>query len=393
MAMNEPEQQHTSPVVALIGKATRLFAVVMGVMLLPILLFTAWQWWQSYRTLDWAAVDGRIVEGGHYAPKGQDDDRAVVEYVLDGKRYRHLVRYRVGREELGVESLENLRRYAHGAKVEVYYDPGEEPELVDPESGLFVRYRTVLKPGFEPDAWEEVFVLAGFSAAIALFWFIPGLLLARVERRLRLAQNDPSKRVVGVSAQTRTGSYSHVEIHSRSDEPKESMVSEDGYGRVLFDSTQRPIRLLFGGFFLLVGWGIGAFMYFASNEVGVFEYVFVAGWSGLALAAMGLVYEVTLNRREDIVDKRYGWFFLVRKQRCRLHDFDRIVVETRFHRHSHGGGSERMHRREPSFSVDLGGDRRLNLRVFSNLSDAERLAEELSAYLNLPVARDEQVLP
>ena len=141
---------------------------------------------------------------------------------------------------------------------------------------------------------------------------------------------------------------------------------------------------MFGGFFLLVGWGIGLFMFLASNDVGAFEYIFVGGWTAFALAAMGSVHEVVLNKREGTARRRYGWFLLVRRRCYQLRDFDRVVVATRFYRTSDDPN-------KPSFTVDLAGDRRLNLRVFDHLSDARHLAGEVATYLNLPLRSDAQV--
>ena len=242
------------------------------------------------------------------------------------------------------------------------------------------------------DDWKNadnyLFVVAVIGLGIAgwLFWFLGGFVAGLFQRTEALIQNADADTVHAVGADTGTSSHRHVEIVQRSDsEDAELMVVEDSHGRMLFDSTQRPLRLVFGGFFLVVGLLIGLLMFLLSDDIGAFEYTFIIGWTALAIFAIGFVYEVTLNKRQGTADKKAGWFFIVFKRRYALRDFDRVIVESRFYRSRYSSTRHRNESPDPKFSVDLGGDRRLNLRVFSNLADAQRMGEELAAYLDLPL--------
>jgi hypothetical protein len=346
--------------------------------------------WQSS---DWSTVQGRIVEGGFHAPRGQDDDTAVVEYVIDGKRHRHIVDFRPHSQELEVGDLGNLRRYSHGARINVFYDPAEAPELAGTEANIYARDHTALVTGFAPDAFD--FLIASIITIIVglLFAIVPPRILVRTENYFQDLQHDPDKQVERVSVATAHGSYEHVEIRDKKDENEaaEPYVKEDGRGVVLFDSTQRPLRLLGGAFGMVLWLIIFIALYFIEDNWGTFEYVFLIGWAAWALLVAGFVYEVRLNKREGTAEKKYGWFFITAGRRYQLRDFDRVIVESRLHTSHYDHTRERYHRADPKFSVDLAGDRRLNLRVFGNLTDARNMGQEVSDYLGLPLASDDKV--
>lgn len=163
----------------------------------------------------------------------------------------------------------------------------------------------------------------------------------------------------------------------------EPALEQDARGRVHFDSTQRPIRLVFGGFFLLVGWAMGLFLLLAEDAVGAFEYFFVGGWTTLALAATGLVYEVVLDKRDGTALVTAGWFLLVWRRRTQLRDYQRVVLTT-----LREPVRDRRRVEEPRFSVELVGATRLNLQVGQSAARARRSAEAVAAWLGLPLDSD-----
>jgi hypothetical protein len=241
-------------------------------------------------------------------------------------------------------------------------------------------------------AYTFIPAVAGIVFAASAFWFVPGWFIRRYQRSIAEAMNDPTKDVHMVKATTATGEFSHVEIVSKTAaEESAALPEEDASGRILFDSTQRPLRVLFSGAFLGIGLIIGLIIYFAADEFGGFEIFWVSGWCGFCLVVMGWVYEISLNKRNGLVEKKAGWFFFVRTQRYRLRDFDRIIVESTFQRSRYDSIRDRYASRDPRFSVDLAGNRRVTIRVFNRVADARHLAKALADYLELPLAETTEV--
>jgi len=243
-----------------------------------------------------------------------------------------------------------------------------------------------------PGAFDFVYAVIAIAVAGSIFWYVPDWFITRYQRSILDALIDPNKEVHIKGAKTGTSEFHHVEIvHKDPTAGAEPFFKEDAYGRIIFDSTQRPLRFMFGGIFLVVGLLIGLVIFLVSDDVGFFEYFWVAGWCAFALGSMGLVYEVELTRHTNVVDRKAGWFFIVRKQRYMLTDFHRVMVESTFQRSRYDRIRDRYRSVAPRFKVDLAGNRRLNLRVFNNIADARRMAAELSAYLGLPVAEKTEV--
>ena len=247
----------------------------------------------------------------------------------------------------------------------------------------------VIKNPGAADSYDFLLALVAIAAGGAVFWRAPDWLIERYRRHLTEAANDPDAEIHMKTAGTDSTEISHVEIRHRDrTAPAEPFLEEDALGRVVLDSTQRPLRRLFGGAFLAVGLVIGLVIYFASGDMGFFEYAWVVGWCTFALISMGFVYETEIVRHRGKVERTVGWFFLVRRDRYALQDFDRVVVGSGFQRSRYDSVRERYDSEEPRFKVDLAGARRVNLRVCSSLADARRLASELSGYLKLPVAEE-----
>ena len=243
-----------------------------------------------------------------------------------------------------------------------------------------------------PENYEFVMFVFGITFAGWVCWKLGGFVTTFSRRSEAMIQNADPDTVHGVEVQTGTSSHRYVEItHGNDDMDTEPMIVENSRGEVLFDSTQRPIRLLFGGFFLVVGLIIGLVMFLLADKPGTFEYIFVIGWSAMALFVMGFVYEVTLHKHSGNIDKKAGWFFIVFKRHYALRDFDRVIVETHFYRSRYNSMQNRNESQAPKFCVDLGGNRRLNLRVFSRLSDAQQMGKEVAAYLCLPLRETAEV--
>ena len=236
--------------------------------------------------------------------------------------------------------------------------------------------------------------VAGIAVAASVFWLAPGWFISRYRRTITDAMGDPRKEIHTVSAGTAASQFSRVEIVPRGNgKGSEALPVEDESGRILFDSTQRPLRILFGGLFLGIGLIIGLIIYFASDAIGFFEIFWVAGWCTFCLVAMGWVYEISLNKQKGRVEKKTGWFFIVRTQRYNLRDFDRLIVESAFHRSRYDSTRDRYRSREPKFRVVLAGDRRIVIRVFNRVADARRLAAAMADYLDLPPAEASEVRP
>jgi len=243
-----------------------------------------------------------------------------------------------------------------------------------------------------PGAFDFVFAVIGIIAAASVFWFAPDWFMNRYRRAIADAMNDPNKEIHVAGARTTADTFRRVEIvHKDPTKVQEPLIKEDPLGRVVFDSTQRPLRLLFGGVFFVVGLLIGLAIFFFSTDTGFFEIFFVTGWSVFCLASMGWVYEVTLTKHRGIADRKAGWFFIVRRQHYLLQDFDRVMVTSTFHRSRYDSTRQRYRSQTPRFKVDLAGNRRLNLRVFTDVADARRMATELSEYLGFPLEEESEV--
>ena len=244
----------------------------------------------------------------------------------------------------------------------------------------------------DPGAYSFIPGVIFIILAGSIFWYVPDWFIQRNQRSIAETMNDQNKEIHSVSASTGISKSSRVEIvHKASEEESEPVIKEDDYGRITFDSTQRPLRIIFGGIFLVIGLAIGLIIFLASEDIGFFEYFWVIGWSTFCLASMGLVYEIVIHKREGFIDRKAGWFFIIRKQRFDLRDFDGLLVKSTFHHSWYDRTRERYHSQEPKFKVDLTGDCRLNIRVFNNVTDARRLAAELAGYLGLPLAEESEV--
>lgn len=222
-----------------------------------------------------------------------------------------------------------------------------------------------------------------------IFWHVPSWFADKFEQ----VASDPDSEMHRVEAREGRTTVTHVEITSRVDDETTPFIIEDEQGVVLFDSTQRPVRLMFGGFFFIIGFVVFVAMMLMSKNPGLFEYVFGIGWCGLAAIVMGFVYEVRLHKRENWARRKIGWFFIVFRRRYALDAFTLVKVESRLHRSRYDATRERMTRQDPKFSVDLVGEhQRLNLRVFGSLAEARQLGHEAAAYLNLPIEEGTEIV-
>jgi hypothetical protein len=106
---------------------------------------------------------------------------------------------------------------------------------------------------------------------------------------------------------------------------------------------------------------------------------------------MGYVYEVTINKHLGIVDRKAGWFIFVRKRRFNLSDFSRVVIEDTFYRQRHDMLRDDYRSEDPKFRVNLAGRQELNLRVFSSLTDARHMGEDVAVYLRMPLEEKSEV--
>lgn len=394
MTNDRKEKIETPHVMLMIRKFSRMFAGIWFVIMGIIFLVGTYHLYVEWRSTGWPSVRGKIVEGGNFAPKGQNSNIAVVEYRLDGKRHRHPVNYRMSVSELGMEDLAHVRKFAHGARVDVYYYPGDTSKPLKPNGKIYFRENTTLMTGIAPDGFDFIYFIIGIGLAAMIFWRAPDWFINRFQKTMIDALADPDKEVFIAEAKTATSSHQHIEIRNkRADGDHEPYVEEDQNGQVLFDSTQRPVRLVFGGIFFVIGIGIGVFMFLASDDIGFFEYFFVTGWSAVTIFTMGFVYEVRLNKQKGIADKKFGWFFIVFHRRFQLEEFTRVIVEKTFHRSRYDRVKERHHTKDPKFSVNLDGKRSLNLKVFSRYSDAALMGKEVAVYLGLPFEEKSQVIP
>lgn len=233
------------------------------------------------------------------------------------------------------------------------------------------------------DSWFSLLAAIGIFAPAYVFWKTPDWMISRFQAQLSQAMQDPAKEIQVKKAGTRQALFEHIEISDK--DAKEKFVQEDQYGRVIFDSTTRPIRLVFGGAFLLIGLIIGGLIFSFSSDTGFFEYFFVGGWVLFCLITMGFVYEVTIDKSRGIAERKAGWFFIVFRQQFYLMDFSQVEVESSFYRQRYDSLRDQFRSEDPKFRVNLSGKKELNVRVFSYLADARNLAEELAEYLKLPV--------
>jgi hypothetical protein len=247
----------------------------------------------------------------------------------------------------------------------------------------------ILNDPDNPEIWSTFIGLIVVGFLVYLFMKIPDWFIGKYQDSIMRASIDAGKEVQRKRVETGQSTFDHIEITDKSSTKK--MLEFDNYGRVIFDSTQRPIRLWFGGGFLLIGIIIGVLIFTFSNDIGWFEYFFVGGWTTFCLVAMGFVYEVVIDQAQGIAERKSGWFFLVFKRRFNLSDFSKVLVESTFYRMRHDPMRERYYSEDPKFSVDLDGNARLNLKVFSSLTDARHLGEEVSNYLKFPLEEHSEV--
>ncbi|MBN2424153.1 MAG: hypothetical protein JXR46_01620 [Calditrichaceae bacterium] len=234
-----------------------------------------------------------------------------------------------------------------------------------------------------PDVWLSLLGVFAICIPAYLLWKIPDWLISRYKRFMASSVNNPEKEIQTKKVETGHGTYEHLEITNKAD--GESFIEEDRFGNVIFDITQRSIRLIFGGSFLLIGVIIGSLIFYFSSDIGMFEYFFVGGWIIFCLIAMGFVYEVTINKSIGMLERKSGWFFFVFKRSCNLSDFSGIEIESVFYRQKYDTLREHYRSEDPKFRVNLTGQKQLNLKVFGNLSDARHMGEEVSKYLKLPL--------
>ncbi len=239
------------------------------------------------------------------------------------------------------------------------------------------------------DAWVSMVGILACSLPAYLIWKIPDWLIGKYETHLTQALEDPTKEVHTKTVVTTLGTFEHVEITERGS--RETYVTEDRRGRVIFDNTKRPMRVLFGGGFLVIGLIIGGLIFAFEDDIGFFEYTFVGGWITYCLIAMGFVHEVTIQKSLGTAERKAGWFVFVVTHRFRLLDFSRVVVESTFYRQRHDMIKDRYESEEPKFRVTLVGKRELNLRVFSSLTDARHMGEDVAAYLHLPLEEKNEI--
>ena len=159
------------------------------------------------------------------------------------------------------------------------------------------------------DSWFAIIGAIGVTVPAYLLWKIPDWLISRYQAQISQALQDPSKTIQRAQAEDRHTVIEHIEISDNGS--KEIFVKEDQYGRVIFDSTQRPMRLIFSSVFLIIGLIIGGLIFSFSSDIGFFEYFFVGGWILFCLINMGFVYEVIIDKTRGIAERKAGWFIFV----------------------------------------------------------------------------------
>jgi hypothetical protein len=233
------------------------------------------------------------------------------------------------------------------------------------------------------ESWGPLLAAAGISTLAYVFWKTPDWMINRYQTQLSQARQDPDEEIQLKKAEICQAVFEHIEISNK--KTKEKFLQEDRYGRAVFDSTTRPLRLMFGGSFLIIGLIIGGLIFAFSDDTGFFEYFFVGGWVLFCLITMGYVYEVVIDKSTGTAERTAGWFFIVLRKQFYLMDFSRVVVESSFYRQRYDTLRDQYRSEDPTFRVNLSGKKELNLRVFSYLSDARALAQELAGYLQLPL--------
>lgn len=246
-------------------------------------------------------------------------------------------------------------------------------------------------PRGQPFEWGAAAGALAMIGAGLLFWKAVSWFTTLQRRQLATVQDEPATQMHRLDARTAHGEHVYMETSPRGGNDGTRFVQEDAYGRVVFDNTRRRQRLYAGLFGIGLGVVVFGLVYVLWGDFGAVEYIAMAGWLGWALIVMGAVHEVSLNRREQTVERRAGWLFIVSTRRLPLREFDRVVVQSTLFRARHDPARGRTEGKDPRFSVDLLGDRRLNLRVFGSLADARRMADEMGAHLGFPVAEDVEV--
>ncbi len=231
----------------------------------------------------------------------------------------------------------------------------------------------------------DVSIIGIFAICIPAYLFrkIPDWIISFYQTRFLQASDDHTKKIKIKKAVIGQNIFEHAEVTDKNS--REKYITEDRQGRVIFDSTTRPLRLIFGGAFLVIGLIIGGLIFHFSDNIGCFEYIWLGGWIIFCLAAMGFVYEVTINKSLGIADRKAGWFIFVFKRRFNLTDFSKVIVGSTFYRQRYDTLRDRYRSEDPKFSVNLSGRKELNLRVLSSLTYARHMGEEVSEYLKLPL--------
>jgi hypothetical protein len=225
-----------------------------------------------------------------------------------------------------------------------------------------------------------------------IFWFVP-------DRFIKIAENlhDTAADTGTVETTTASGHYAYRESRVKTAQQsfeaqqhteginKSIKIQTDPFGIVLFDSTHRPMRILGGLFGIALGCIIFLVIWLMSDTLGSFEFFFLGGWFCFAFLVMGFVYEVRIKKSMGTVERKIGWFFITFKHRYPLKDFDKVVIVSTFFRSSYDHTRERYHQREPSFKVNLIGDRQLNLFVCSSLLEARETGQAVADYFEYPL--------
>lgn len=218
-----------------------------------------------------------------------------------------------------------------------------------------------------------------------IFWKAPDWMINRLKKDISDAINDPAGEILVREASDGINRFERMEIiHKETDEKEAPSIRENQTGQVLLDSTQRPVRLIFAGAFLVIGLFISLLIFLTSNDIGFFEVFFTAGWTVFCLLSMGFVYEIIIDKHNGTIQKKIGWFFIVFKETFELKGFHQVTVESTFYRQRHDSIRQRPESKDPKFKVDLAGRQTLNIKVFSHLTEAMKLGRDLSEYLELP---------
>lgn len=355
------------------GTIQKSFGFVFWILLLISIIPAAvggYYSWQEYQTFGWEKTNVRIVEGGYFNPTGIDTGSITVEYNLGDKTYRHFSPYTFAQTSVLTNDLTEMRKYAFGATIELFYDPFEIPVINAAGANTFKRTRTALKQGFSDDFYVP-FIFSGvfLFGALGFRRFSRGL-VSGVEKIEQKIADMPKHETEVISA--KNISYN---------EAIEDLV-EDKKGRVLLDNTNRSGRIGMVVFFAIVFtifyFSLIVFMGVTHDELSGFIVIPVI-WG---LVAAFFVSDSTIIKREGVLQIRRGWLFFIYKKTYMLHTFKKVLVVQNDHAlyKKYRSINDRF-----TFSIYFEGKENVSVFVLGHYDDACKLAQQLAKHLKLDV--------